>query len=171
MDMSGGTVIVNGPEESMNAAVDYGFGDFNITGGILVAVGSSGMAQAPGSSSTQCSVLVNFNTTGGFWPQPITLPAGTLVRIQDSTGADIVTFESTKQYQSIAFSSSALVMGSTYDIYYGGSSTGTVTDGLYSGGTYTPGTYYDSFTISEIATTIGASGVFWGGGGFWGGGP
>jgi len=45
-------------------------------------------------------------------------------------------------------------MGSTYDVYYGGLSTGTVYDGLYEDGTYTPGTKYTSFTISSIVTNV-----------------
>jgi hypothetical protein len=161
--MTGGVVIVNGPIEDINGALDSA--SFNMTGGFLVAVGSSGMAQATSTSSTQCSVLVEFTDDGGFWTHTLTHSAGTLVRIQTSAGADVVTFAPTKQYSSIAFSSPALTMGSTYKIYYGGSLTGgTVTDGLYTGGTYTPGTEYDSFTISSMVTKIG-------GGGGWGGFP
>ena len=80
--------------------------------------------------------------------------AGTLVRIQTSAGADVVTFKPTKQYQSIAFSSPALKMGSKYDVYSGGSSTGTLIDSLYTGGTYTGGIKYRNFTISSIVTRV-----------------
>jgi hypothetical protein len=159
--MTNGVVIVNGPTSSINGALDTA--SFNITGGFLVAVGSSGMAQATSTSSTQCSVLVNFVDDSPWRPSPIVHPAGTLVRIQTSTGEDVVTFRPTKEYSSIAFSSSALTMGSTYTVYYGGSVTGaTVTDGLYTGGTYTPGTSHDSFTISSMVTTIGGGGGGWG---------
>jgi hypothetical protein len=144
--MTGGTVIVNGPTSNWNGALDHV--SFKMTGGFLVAVGSSGMAEAPGTSSTQYSVLVNFN----FARQ-----AGTIIHIRTNTGTEILTFKPTKRYQSIVFSSSALAKGTTYDIYFGGNSTGTVTDSLYTGGTYTPGTKYPtSFTISSIVTKIGA---------------
>lgn len=145
IEMTDGVVIVNGPTENMNGALDY-MGSFQITGGFLVAAGSSGMAQAPSESSTQYSLLVNLDTTQR---------AGTLVRIQTSDGQEILTFAPSKEYQSIVLSSPALAGGSTYEVYYGGSSDGTVSDGLYQGGTYTPGSKYTSFTISSIVTQLG----------------
>jgi hypothetical protein len=67
-----------------------------------------------------------------------------------------MTFAPSKNYQSLAFSSTELVNGATYDIYYGGSSTGTVTDGLYAGGTYTAGTKYTSLTLADVITAFPA---------------
>ena len=113
----------------------------------FVAAGSAGMAQAPGSTSTQNSVLINLSGT---------LPGGTLINIQNESGESILTFAPSKEYQSIAFSSPDLVNGD-YTLYYGGSSTGTVTDGLYTGGTYTPGTEYTTFTVSSATTIVGRS--------------
>jgi adhesin HecA-like repeat protein len=144
--MTDGLVIVNGPTANMNGALDHA--SFQLTGGFLLAVGSSGMAQAPSTSSTQCSILLTFRTT---------LAAHTLVHIQNSEGEDILSFVPTKQYSSVAFSSQALVEGSAYDVYYGGSSTGTAFDGLYQDGTYAPGTKYASFTISSMVTNVGDS--------------
>jgi hypothetical protein len=146
--MTDGIVIVNGPTAQMNGALDYDAG-FKMTGGFLVAAGSSGMAQAPGAYSSRYSVLIYLNATQ---------PAGTLLHIQDSAGKDILTFAPTKAYQSIAFSSPELVKGATYDIYTGGRSSGTVTDSLYKGGTYTSGTRYTSFTVSGVVTTVGSGG-------------
>ena len=45
-----------------------------------------------------------------------------------------------------------------YTVYYGGSSTGTNSDGLYEGGAYTPGTEYTSFTVSSVVTALGNGG-------------
>ncbi len=148
--MTDGIVIVNGPISNNNSAVDYDAA-FNISGGYLVAAGSSGMAQAPDRTSSQYSVLINFNSS---------IPAGTLIHIENSEGEPVVTFAPNKNYQSIAFSSTQLLNGSTYNVYYGGSSTGTVTDGLYEGGIYTPGTKYTSFTISSVVTSIGSTRLF-----------
>ncbi len=146
--MTGGKLVVDGPTTFMNVPVDHD-SPFNMTGGYLLAVGSSGSpiapAQAPNSISTQYSVLVNFNTT---------FPANTLIHIRSSAGVEICTFKPTKTYQSIVFSSTALTKGTSYDIYYGGSSTGVLVDGLYQGGTYTAGTKYRSFTISSMVTKI-----------------
>jgi hypothetical protein len=155
IDMTGGVVIINGPTSNNNGAVDY-LGTFKITGGSLVAAGSSGMAQAPSTSSTQYSVMVNFSAAQS---------AGTMVHIETEGGQDILTFVLTKAYQSVVLSSPELRNGSTYVIYSGGSSTGTATDSLYACGTYTAGTQVTSFTISSIVTRIGSSG-----GGFRGGG-
>lgn len=145
VEMSGGVVIVNGPTERMNGALDYD-GWFHISGGLVVAAGSAGMAQAPDQDSSQHSLLVNFETT---------YPAGTLIHIQSEDGTNLLTFAPTKAYQSIALSSPDLQEGTTYQIFVGGSSTGTVTDGLYQGGSYQGGEVYASFTVSNIVTQIG----------------
>jgi len=147
IEMADGVVIVNGPIENMNGALDYD-GGFKISGGFLVAAGSAGMAQAPDQSSSQYSLLLNLTST---------LRAGTLIQIQSSDGDEILTFSPTKQYRSIAFSSPELANGSTYQVTYGGSSTGTATDGLYQGGTVSSGTELTSFTVSSIVTAIGRS--------------
>ncbi|MBP8972462.1 MAG: carbohydrate-binding domain-containing protein [Anaerolineae bacterium] len=151
IEMTGGVVIVNGPTDRMNSALDYNH-SFTITGGFLVAVGSSGMAQGPTDSSTQNSVLLNFNGA---------LPAGTLIHIQTSAGEELLTFSPTKDYESIVFSSPELTTGLTYDVYYGGSSTGSVEDGLIQGGAYDSGTQYTSFTVSSPVTKIGSMGGRW----------
>jgi hypothetical protein len=128
MDMSGGTVIVNGPTDSFNAAVDYGFGTFNMIGGTLIAVGSVGMAQGPSVGSTQYSILINL---GGSQLRP-----PMLIHLNTTSG-EVFTFMPTKRFQSIVYSSPQRALGQ-YTLYLGGSSTGTPTDGLYEGGTYTP---------------------------------
>ena len=153
IEMSGGVLIINGPVPGSfpNGAIDYGFGSFKLTGGTLVGVGSSDMAQGPSTSSTQYSVLVNFRSSQ---------PANRLVHIQNASGETVLTFSPAKAYQSIVFSSAELATGS-YDLYLGGTSTGTLSYGIYEDGTYSPGTKYTSFEISTIVTTIG-------GGGFWG---
>ena len=150
--MTDGMVLVHGPTEQMNGALDYD-GGYKITGGLLVAVGSAGMAQAPDQSSSQYSLLMNLNST---------LQAGTLVHIQDSNGEDILTFVPRKNIQSLSFSSPLLEEGETYTIFYGGSSTGTVVDGLYQGGSYSGGTQLASFKVSDIVTRLGSGGS-WGG--------
>ncbi len=159
INMTAGDVIVNGPTSDMNGATDY-LGTFSVTGGYLVAVGSSGMAEAPDTSSTQYSVLINFSSQQS---------ADTIIHIETEYGEEILTFVPTKTYQSVLLCSPELENGETYIVYTGGSSTGTVTDCLYSGGTYTAGTQITSFTISSVVTWIGSSGNGFPGGA--GGGP
>jgi hypothetical protein len=155
IDMTGGIVIINGPTSNNNGAIDY-YGTFQITGGYFTAVGSSGMAQAPSNSSIQYSVMLNLES-------PVL--ANTIIHLETKEGEEILTFVPTKTYQSIVFSSPKLEKGTTYIVYSGGSSTGSLVDGLYSGGTYNSGTQIASFTISSILTTLGSSsGAFSGGG-------
>ena len=153
--MTDGTVIVSGPQSDGNGALDYN-STFNISGGLLVAVGSSGMAQAPSSDSTQYSMMINFSST---------LEAGTMVHIQSSDGEDILTFVPERQYSSVVISSPELEEGETYTVYYGGSSTGEEENGLYTGGTYTPGTEYTSLSVTDTVTSYGTTGGSMGGGG------
>lgn len=147
--MTDGVVIVDGPTANNNGPMDHG--GFRMTGGFLLAVGSSRMAQAPSSTSTQYALLLNFTSVQ---------QAGQLIHIQNSGGGDILTFAPAKNYQSLAFSSPDLTLGSTYSVYLGGSSTGAVEDGLYTGGTYSGGSEYTSFTISQIITAIGSGGMW-----------
>lgn len=143
MDISGGTILVNGPSANSNSALDYD-GECTISDGFLVAVGSSNMAEAPGTNSSQYSLLINFRSG---------LSAGNIVNIVDEDGERVLTFKTIKAFQSIAFSSPDLKKGSSYNVYLGGSSSGTVVDGLITDGTYSGGTLYTSFTISSIVTT------------------
>jgi len=145
IEMTSGTVLVSGPTENMNGAIDY-MTSFNISGGTLVAAGSAGMSEAPSTSSTQNSILLNFSSAA---------QAGTLFCLEDADGNVILTFAPSKYYQSIVVSSPKIQTGTTYQVYMGGSSTGVESDGLYSGGVYSGGTNVTSLTISSTVTTIG----------------
>jgi len=160
IDMNGGTVIVNGPTSDGNGALDY-MGSFTLDGGFLVAVGSAGMAMTPTADSTQHSLLVNFTSQ---------VAAGTMLHFESSDGTAIVTFIPTKNYQSILISSPLIQDGMTVDLYYGGTHTGTLTDGLYSGGAYSGGTLVTSLDITSVITGSGmGGGMLPGGGGMPGG--
>jgi hypothetical protein len=144
VEMSDGSLVISGPTANNNGAMDYD-GSFSISGGFLAAAGSSGMAQAPGGSSSQHSVLLTSRTT---WA------AGTLFHIQTSGGEELLSFAPAKKYSSVVFSSPGLVHGLGCEIYTSGSSTGTLVDNLYLEGDYTPGTHISSFTVSGTITQI-----------------
>lgn len=145
--MTGGTVLVNGPTNSGNGALDYN-GSFQMKGGFLVAAGSAGMAQAPDSTSTQNTVMVGLTAAQ---------QGGTLVHIQDANGKDVLTFAPSKTFQTLVLSSPSLAKGTAYTVYSGGSSTDTVQDGLYTGGSYTEGTQAVSFTVSDVISSVGSA--------------
>ncbi|MBL8057709.1 MAG: carbohydrate-binding domain-containing protein [Anaerolineales bacterium] len=151
--MTDGVIIVNGPTEQMNGALDFD-GGFNISGGFVAAAGSAGMAQAPGAASSQASVLIYFTATQ---------PAGTLVEIANSAGQVVLSFTPTKDFQSLAFSSAELTAGASYTVYLGGTPADAGTDGLHATGTAPTGAEYTSFTLSGTSTTVGTGGM--GGGG------
>lgn len=145
--IDGGTVLVNGPTNSGNGALDYDR-ECTISGGTFIASGSAGMAQAPGTTSTQNSIMVYYTTNQ---------TAGTLINISDSNGKSIATFAPQKDYQSVVISSPDLKQGEVYTVYSGGSNSSESNGGLYTG-TYTAGTKKTDITISEVVTKISDDG-------------
>ncbi|MDA8220612.1 carbohydrate-binding domain-containing protein [Desulfosporosinus sp.] len=108
INMTGGTVYVDGPAANNNASLDYD-GSFTISGGTLAASGSSGMAQAP-STNTQPSILMYYSSAQA---------AGSTIALKDQDGTSIVTYTPSKQYNSVAISSPKLSVSSTYTLYSG----------------------------------------------------
>ena len=115
--MTDGYVVVYGPTDNGNAALDYD-GTFNISGGTIIAAGSSGMAQAPSSTSTQCSVKITLTSTAS---------AGTTFTVKDSANNEIIKVTPPKAYQSIVVSTPAFQKNLTYSFYNGSNSLGSVT--------------------------------------------
>lgn len=150
--MTGGTVLVCGPTNDANGALD--FVSFDISGGMLVAAGSSGMALTPDSTSSQYSMMVTLDASQS---------ADTLFSIVSESGETLVAFAPCKQYVNVVVSSPAIARGETYTVFTGGSSAGSETDGLYTDGSYTGGTEQASMTISDIVTTYGEAGNMNGG--------
>lgn len=128
IEMTGGTVVVAGPTESMNGALDYTTG-FTIDGGVFIATGAAGMAQAP-SGGEQASLGVSYGTTIG---------AGEAVSVVDANGELVASFTSPKDSQTLVLSTPDLVAGDTYTVLYGGEVSGAATGGLIVDGTVTGG--------------------------------
>ncbi|SDC15628.1 protein of unknown function [Paenibacillus sp. UNCCL117] len=150
IEMSGGTVLVNGPTNNGNAALDYD-GSFALSGGLLIAAGSAGMAMAPSDTSAQYAIVMSY---------PQTQSAGTLVRLADGSGNDIATFTPSKAYQTVVISSPGLKKDASYTLYSGGSVQGGQSQGgLTTGGQYVNGTRVVTFTPSASVTWLNESGV------------
>jgi hypothetical protein len=107
--MTKGTVIVSGPTTNNNGALDYD-GTFEISGGLLMSAGSSGMEQATSEESTQNSIIMTYTETQ---------KAGTVVNLEDNKGNSVGTFTPKKDYQSVVVSSPELVKDETYTLYSG----------------------------------------------------
>jgi hypothetical protein len=149
ISMTGGTVIVSGPTNDGNGPLDYDQ-IFEMSGGFLIATGSSGMAMATSEESTQNSILMTY---------PETQAAGTIVHLEDSKGNTIVTFAPDKDFQSVVINSPKLTKDASYTLYSGGTATGEESDGLYTDGEYQGGTKVVEFTISDSVTWLDESGV------------
>ncbi|MBR3469321.1 MAG: carbohydrate-binding domain-containing protein [Lachnospiraceae bacterium] len=106
--VTGGEVYVNGPENSGNGALDYD-STGEITGGTLIAIGSSGMAMNF-SSSTQGSALVTFSGSHA---------AGETVQLKDSKGNVIVSLVSARKFATVVVSSPLMKQGETYTLTAG----------------------------------------------------
>lgn len=102
--VSGGEVYICGSTSNGDGALDYD-GNAIITGGIVVAVGSSGMAQNFGTNSTQGSILLNYQSL-----------STSEVVLKESSGNVILSFTPEKSYNSVIISCPSLVKGRTYTI-------------------------------------------------------
>ncbi len=106
MYVTGGTTYVSGPTNGGNGALDYGISG-TITGGTLIAAGSSGMAENFGQESTQGSMLYMFDST---------LSGGTEITLKDDSGNVIAQYTPLKNYQSVVISTPDIVSGKTYTL-------------------------------------------------------
>ncbi|WP_346234616.1 carbohydrate-binding domain-containing protein [Lysinibacillus telephonicus] len=149
ISMTDGTVIVNGPTNNNNGSLDYDQ-NFEISGGLLIASGSSGMAMATSEKSTQNTIMMTYSETQS---------AGTLLHLEDGDGNTVITFAPEKDYQSVLISSPQLTKDGSYTLYSGGTATGSESNGLFSNGDYQGGTSVVEFMISDIVTWLNETGI------------
>lgn len=115
--MESGYVIVNGPTGNMNGALDSGSengGVCIVNGGTILAVGSSGMAEAFDEESAQYSFRHNFTSP---------FSAGDELTITDARGNVLIRHMVAKRASSVVFSSPELRLGETYRLSVGGETT------------------------------------------------
>lgn len=149
-----GTILIDGPENSGNGALDYTT-EFNMSGGLLVAAGSSGMMQTVSTTSSQYCISV---VTTAYQSK------NTLFNISDSEGNSILTYMPSKKYNSVVICSPDIIEGETYTVSCGGETTGEDDgNGFYTDGSYSGGDEVGSVTISQIINQIGSGGGMNGG--------
>lgn len=122
LTVSGGETYVSGPTGDGDGALDYET-DAVITGGILVAAGSSGMAVNFGENSTQGSILVNMDSQ----------EAGTDIVLTDASGTELLSWQTSKKYTSVVISCPEIVQGESYTLKAGTSETTVTMDSLIYG--------------------------------------
>ncbi|MBQ3470230.1 carbohydrate-binding domain-containing protein [Candidatus Saccharibacteria bacterium] len=123
---NGGKVIVDGPTNNGNGALDAGIGII-MNGGEAVAVGASGMAESLGENSTIYNISVYFASNQS---------AKTKISIKNSAGEMILEHTSAKAFNHLAAGSEKFKTDETYTIY--------INDEKYT-----------DFTISSTTTMIG----------------
>lgn len=144
--MTGGTLLINGPVDGGNGALDYE-GSFEMSGGLLIAAGSSAMALNISQSSGQCGVMANFSSAQ---------KAGTIVTLTDADDNPIAVFAPAKQFQSIVISAPGVQKGDDCNIYLG-SSADTDQYGLAQE-VISLGELEYQFTFTDAVISLGAGG-------------
>lgn len=122
LTVSGGETYVSGPTGDGDGALDYET-DAVITGGILIAAGSSGMAVNFGDDSTQGSILLNMDSQ----------EAGTDIVLTDASGTELLSWQTSKKYASVVISCPEIVQGESYTVKAGTSETTVTMDSLIYG--------------------------------------
>lgn len=142
--MTGGTVLVDGPTSNGDGALDYDH-TANITGGTLVAAGSSGMVQAITASDNKSTLNLYFTETQ---------KANTLVSITDESGNLVCAYKPTKDFQNIVIYNSDILKNKKYTVSVGGTITGESVNGYYESGTVTGAEKLCTFTPTSSITSI-----------------
>ena len=110
--ISGGNLFISVTNDGGSCAIDYGSengGVCEISGGTVVAAGSSTMAEGFDSSSEQCFIMYNTSTAS----------AGTTVSLKNSAGTMLVSETIPCSFSSIVISTPELQMGETCTISIG----------------------------------------------------
>ena len=150
--LSGGFVVVYGPTGSGNGAIDYEK-SFAVSGGELIALGNSGMAQAPGTLSQPClSIYADVSENSK-------------IEVRDSSGNVVMSTTTPKKCSSLIFTSDKFKSGESYSIYANDTLLSTVTAeiGVSGGGASANGGFGghggqrpDGFTKPDKNTTSAA---------------
>ena len=134
VNITGGDIQVFSSSRSDNSPLDYGT-DMSITGGTVLAVGSSGMAQAPNLAAQTYVVFSAGNQIGGpkggFGGKTdedsidFSLQQGDQVQILDDSGSVLAEFEARRQTDYVFFTAPSLTDGQSCSLNVNGQSVGT----------------------------------------------
>jgi len=102
----GGEIYVSGPTDDRNGALDAS-GDMTISGGILLAAGSSGMASAP-IPAGQAGMMIDADSIQ---------PGGAEVSIRKADGTEIVSFVPQKEWINLVISHPDIAEGEEIRLY------------------------------------------------------
>lgn len=154
-EMNGGMLIIAGPVNAMNGAIDYEV-SFNMNGGILAAAGAAGMSRHISDTSAQPGVFLN-----------VSGDAGTYVQLLREDGTPILGYLARKPFDCMVFSCPEITLNGTYSVLTGTSVPEGIADsGLYTGPDTAEGTTIGTVTVDSVTTVMGGYGGFSGHGDF-----
>ena len=107
VNFNGGEVVVDGPTNNGNGALDAG-AKITMNGGKVIAVGASGMAEGLGTDSLIHNISVFFAST---------YTKGTKIEIKNSDGDVVLTHTAAKSFNHFAAGTSDFKLGETYILY------------------------------------------------------
>lgn len=114
LTINGGEIYIDGPSDNGNSAIDYGDrSSAYVNGGMLVAIGSSGMAEGMSDSSKQEVLMVKLGEQ---------MEAGD-VELTDNEGNVIVSYTALKSYDCVIISTAEVESGATYTLITSGTTT------------------------------------------------
>lgn len=114
LTINGGEIYIDGPSDNGNSAIDYGDrSSAYVNGGMLVAIGGSGMAEGMSDSSKQEVLMVKLGEQ---------MEAGDVV-LTDSEGNVIVSYTALKSYDCVIISTAEVESGATYTLTTSGTTT------------------------------------------------
>lgn len=114
LTINGGEIYIDGPSDNGNSAIDYGDrSSAYVNGGMLVAIGSSGMAEGMSDSSKQEVLMVKLGEQ---------MEAGD-VELTDNEGNVIVSYTALKSYDCVIISTAEVESGATYTLTTSGTTT------------------------------------------------
>ena len=126
--MSGGYLIIYGTSADNQAAIDYD-DSFEISGGSVISIGSTGMILGFSQNSTQASILYADSESYG---------SGTTITLLDSDGNTLLETDAIRSFTGVVLSTEDLTMNNSYTLNIGSES-------------------YE-FEVTSIVTSIGDGG-------------
>ena len=119
--INGGELIIDGPANDGNSAIDIGDGaNGYINGGTVIAIGCAGMVEEFDTSSEQAMINVQVSDDN---------ISGEVV-LTDSDGNEIISYTPAKSYDCVQISSSMLKTGETYTLKAGDTMTSISLDNI-----------------------------------------
>ncbi len=145
VEVTGGVLLVNGPSSSNDGAFDYDL-EATVTGGTVLMVGSTGMAQ----NFTSGTQPFSFSSVSGS--------AGQSVAVVDGDGTVVASLTAARQFGMVLASSPAFVEGGSYSIVVGGSVSGANADGYTDDGSVDGGSTTDAQASTTASGGVGGLG-------------